>query len=255
MYAKIFQQIFDSSIAENWQIRLVFEDMLKLCDINGTVDMTHEAIARRTNVPLQIVKDAICELEKPDPRSRNPENEGRRIVRLDQHRDWGWIISNYAYYRSIASEEQRREKTRERTRKWRGKSIGDAAVTQGDAEKPEVTQSDAGDAMQRKRHDKALRLGAGSVFKKKPHNLTQEGKELALRFETALATEWINDAGKWINRIKATPKECESVIGEVESAARESRIDTTPARFAEHIWKWLTKQPMDDTNHAGSATA
>jgi len=30
---------------------------------------------------------------------------------------------------------------------------------------------------------------------------------------------------------------CERVIAEVESAAREGRIKTTPARYAEQIWK------------------
>jgi hypothetical protein len=40
MFAKIFTQIFDSSIAEDYQTRHVFEDLLKLCDINGVVDIT-----------------------------------------------------------------------------------------------------------------------------------------------------------------------------------------------------------------------
>ena len=37
----------------------------------------------------------------------------RRIARLDEHREWGWLIVNYEEYRKIASEEQRREKTLE----------------------------------------------------------------------------------------------------------------------------------------------
>ena len=95
MYAKVFEQIFDSSIAEDYLMRLVFEDLLVLADQNGVVDKTHEAIARRTNVPLEIVKREIAELEKPDPKSRTPIYEGRRIVRLDEHKDWGWVIVNY----------------------------------------------------------------------------------------------------------------------------------------------------------------
>jgi hypothetical protein len=117
VYAKVFTQILDSSLAEDYQTRHVFEDLLKLCDINGVVDMTPEAIARRTNVPLEIIKRGIADLEKPDPRSRNPEHDGRRIILLDEHRDWGWMICNYDHYRSIASEEQRREKTRLRVQR------------------------------------------------------------------------------------------------------------------------------------------
>ena len=131
MFSKIFEQIFDSSIAEDWQVRLVFEDFLTLADIDGVVDKTPEAISRRTNVPLEIIKRAITVLESPDIKSRRPDSDGRRIVRLDDHREWGWLIVNYEYYRSLASEEQRRSRTRERVRKYRDKPECNAPVTQG----------------------------------------------------------------------------------------------------------------------------
>lgn len=122
MFAKVFEQIFDSSLAENWKTRLVFEDMLVLADMNGVVDRTPEAISRRTNVPLDIVNEAITVLEAPDPRSRSSTDDGRRLIRLDEHRNWGWMITNYEYYRGLASEEQRRAKTAERVRRHRAKS-------------------------------------------------------------------------------------------------------------------------------------
>jgi hypothetical protein len=40
MYVKIFAQIYDSSIAEDYLVRLVFEDFLILADKHGHVDMT-----------------------------------------------------------------------------------------------------------------------------------------------------------------------------------------------------------------------
>ena len=49
MFAKFFQSIFDSSIADDWQLRIVFQDLLVLADKEGVVDMTSEAISRRTN--------------------------------------------------------------------------------------------------------------------------------------------------------------------------------------------------------------
>ncbi len=133
MYAKVFTQILDSSVAENYHVRHMFEDMLKLCDLNGVVDMTFGAIARRLKMPVKSVRLWIAELEKPDPESRTTDHEGRRLVLLDDHRDWGWLIVNHAYYRQLASEEQRREKTRIRTEKWRKKKSCDAPVTHGDA--------------------------------------------------------------------------------------------------------------------------
>jgi hypothetical protein len=62
-------------------------------------------------------------------------------------------------------------------------------------------------------------------------------KELADRIETVLGVQWTNDAGKWVNRIKIAPGKSERVIAEVESAQKEGRIKTTPAQYAENIWK------------------
>ena len=67
--------------------------------------------------------------------------------------------------------------------------------------------------------------------------LSNRQKELADRIESALGVQWTNDAGKWINRIKANFGKSERVIAEVESALKESRIKTTPAQYAEQIWK------------------
>jgi hypothetical protein len=114
MFGKIFTQIFDSSLADNPQTRWVFMDLLVLADQNGVVDMTHEAIARRTNVPIKIVRGAVKELESADPRSRSSEYEGMRLKRLDAHRDWGWVIVNYQKYRAIANAEAYREVNREK---------------------------------------------------------------------------------------------------------------------------------------------
>jgi hypothetical protein len=103
LYCRVFTQILDSSLADDWQVRLVFEDMLKLADLDGVVDITHEAFARRTNVPLDIVRRAIVVLESPDPKSRATDEEGRRIIRLDEHRDWGWAIVNWEKFERLRS--------------------------------------------------------------------------------------------------------------------------------------------------------
>ena len=112
LYARIFLQILDSSLADDWQTRHVFEDLLKLSSSEGVVDMTHAAISRRTNVPLDIVERAISSLEAPDLISRDPQEGGRRIVRLDAHRTWGWRIVNFDRYESIRKQQDVREAER-----------------------------------------------------------------------------------------------------------------------------------------------
>lgn len=137
MFAKIFNQIYDSSIVESPETRFTFMDFLILADQNGVVDMTHEAVARRTNRPVELIRKTVSELEGPDPRSRTPDENGARICRLDDHRDWGWCIVNYDYFRKLSSQEQRREKTKLRVRKLRKNreslpvTLCNAAVTKG----------------------------------------------------------------------------------------------------------------------------
>jgi hypothetical protein len=97
MFAKLFSQIFDSSIAEDCDVRHVFMDLLVLADPDGGVDMTIQAISRRINVPLDRVRHGIEQLCQPDPASRSKAEEGRRLVPLDSHRDWGWRIVNYGH--------------------------------------------------------------------------------------------------------------------------------------------------------------
>ncbi len=121
MFAKVFGQIFDSSIAEDYNCRRMFMDLLVLADPTGAVDMTHDAIARRTNVPIDEVRKYIDQLCQPDPTSRSRLEEGKRLTPLDKNRDWGWQIVNYQHYRRLKDEEARRSYFRNAQQKYRAK--------------------------------------------------------------------------------------------------------------------------------------
>lgn len=114
MYGKIFQSIYDGTLVTNWKALVTFEQMIILCDADGVVDMTPFALHKRTGIPIDIIQEGIEFLEKADPLSRSKEQEGRRIERLDAHRDWGWVIVNHRYYRDLVSKEEKREADRVR---------------------------------------------------------------------------------------------------------------------------------------------
>lgn len=111
MYVKIFSQIYDGTLVTRgpWQALVTFQQLLILADQDGNVDMTDEAISRRTTIPLDIIQIGIAGLLKPDDKSRTPTEDGRRILPLAEHRDWGWHIVNYEHYRRMKREEDRRE--------------------------------------------------------------------------------------------------------------------------------------------------
>lgn len=103
--------MYDGTLATKgpWQALVTFQQFIVLADRTGIVDMTAEAIARRTTIPLDIINVGITALEQPDPESRTTELDGRRIARLDANRPWGWQIVNYDKYRKIRSQDERRE--------------------------------------------------------------------------------------------------------------------------------------------------
>lgn len=124
MYGKLFAQMYDGTLGTKgpWQALVTFQQLIILADASGCVDMTPEALSRRTTIPLDIIQTGIAELELPDPASRTPDEDGRRIVRLSDDRDWGWKIVNYEKYRKIRSEEERREYHRQYARRRRAKA-------------------------------------------------------------------------------------------------------------------------------------
>ena len=109
MYGKIFASMYDGSIYGKWKAIVTFQQMIALADKDGVVDMTSQALSARTSIPLEIINEGIEILESPDSVSRTPDEDGRRIILLDDNRPWGWCITNYQKYREIRTAEERRE--------------------------------------------------------------------------------------------------------------------------------------------------
>lgn len=120
MYAKLFSSLYQGTLRGKSHEILVFTNLLAHCDKEGFVDKHFRAIAEETGLTQDEVRLAILELEAPDAESRSPEMDGRRIVPIDEHRNWGWQVVNYGKYRVIKDEETRREtwrKSQEKRRK------------------------------------------------------------------------------------------------------------------------------------------
>lgn len=123
-YAKVFSSIYDGSLRGNWKALVTFQQLLVLKDRDGVVDMTPHSISHRTGIPLRIILEGLGVLEAPDPDSRSKAEDGRRIVRLDPAREWGWRIVNAERYRNEGRVTEARERTRERVRRHRAKRRG-----------------------------------------------------------------------------------------------------------------------------------
>lgn len=115
-FAKLWGTILDSSVwEEDLATRVVWITLLAMCDQDGMVAAVETALTRRARVSKKECRRALHVLESPDPNSRTPDNEGRRIERVPG----GWLILNYRAHRDKKDAATERARTRERVRRHR----------------------------------------------------------------------------------------------------------------------------------------
>lgn len=94
------------------ETRLLFIWLLGQADDEGYVlRHTPTSIARLANLPLAAVERGLERLEAPDPHSRSPEHDGRRLLRQD---DGGWLVVNARRYREMQTPKQAYDAARQR---------------------------------------------------------------------------------------------------------------------------------------------
>ena len=115
-YVKLFSEIVDSSIWEEpHEIRIVWITLLALCDCDGYVRGSSGWLAGKARVTTTACELALEKFKAPDPRSRTPDNDGKRIEQLED----GWLVLNYIAFRDRLSTNPKTVATRERVRKHR----------------------------------------------------------------------------------------------------------------------------------------
>lgn len=133
MYAKIFASLFKGTLRGKAHEILVFTYLLANAEKDSQVDVHPKAIADDVGLTREQVDAAIKSLESPDEDSRSPDYEGRRLLRLDAHRSWGWHIVNHRKYREIQNKDDKRaydaEAQRRRRERIRAKKDSTKNVT------------------------------------------------------------------------------------------------------------------------------
>lgn len=115
-YAKLFASIITSTVwLEPPDVFKVWIFFLSQKDQDGIVEGSIPGLAAVIGVPRATVETAIAKFMAPDPDSRTPEYEGRRLEAIDG----GWRVLNHEKYRLKDAIEERREKERARTKRRR----------------------------------------------------------------------------------------------------------------------------------------
>lgn len=160
MYAKLFSSLYQGTLRGCADEILVFTNLIAHADATGLVDKHWRAISEETGISEERVKAAIANLEAPDPESRSPEMEGRRIVPLDEHRAWGWHIVNHGKYRAIRNEDDRREQNRLAQQRWRDKhKVSDVSLVSHDKPKQKQQAEAKANTQECESDDRTIQLG------------------------------------------------------------------------------------------------
>ncbi|MGN6314573.1 MAG: hypothetical protein ACTHMO_12550 [Rhodanobacteraceae bacterium] len=97
-FVKLDCTILESTIwAEPDDVLRVWIALLAKADSFGVVRSTLPAMANQCRITLARAHEIIELLKAPDPYSRTPDNEGRRIEEIEG----GWLILNYVKHREI----------------------------------------------------------------------------------------------------------------------------------------------------------
>jgi hypothetical protein len=231
VFAKIFSQIFDSSISSDYIVRHTFMDLLVLADRDGVVDMTTDAIARRTNVPEEMIIHAIAKLVAPDAQSRSHEEDGCRLVPIDSHRSWGWQIVNYEHYRNLRDEEARRAYFRDAKREQRSKKCAESPAA-SNIVKDSPTNSTQAEADTEAEEQKFSRAKAARGKK------TEAAKSRHAEFKAAILRYW-----------ESKNPGVEMPWGPAEGRNLEMWLRETPNTTLEQFVGYLRNRFKSEVNH------
>jgi hypothetical protein len=148
-FAKLDSGIVNSTIwVQPHDVLRVWIWFLSQADSRGTVDTAAPALSLICMVPLERMREILLLLESPDPDSRSPNDDGRRIEKID---GGGWRIINYGKYRESRDPQERKEYQRNWDKQHRPSGHQRAAVrqksdhspTQSDHTRPETTKAEA----------------------------------------------------------------------------------------------------------------
>lgn len=242
MYAKLFTSIYQGTLRGNSHGLLVFTNLLAHCDKNGISDIHPRAIAEEVGLSVDEVRAALDVLESPDDESRSPEEQGRRIVRMDEHRAWGWLVVNYVKYRAIRNEDDRREQNRDSQERYRQRhKQASAEVSRG---KPQSAHTEA--EAEAEAEAKALTAPQATL-------VVAPGSSPRTRADkkpTATAETWASYAGAYQARYSATPVRNAKVNGQLAQLVARLGADEAPgvARFFVGHQSSLYVQAMHPTD-------
>jgi hypothetical protein len=104
-YTPIFDSVFQGSLCGKYPDLPVWLVLLALQQRGGVIDAHPSYIATVSGLPQEDIEKAIATFCQPDPSSRTPDHDGRRLEPL-AGRGFGWRVLNHEKYRAMARKKE-----------------------------------------------------------------------------------------------------------------------------------------------------
>lgn len=167
-YTPLFDSALDGTLFGKWPHTGIWTCLLSQMDKRGIIDKHPNLLAAKIGVPVDLLLSCISDFMQPDPGSRTPDHEGRRLELLEPgKRDWGWRVLNHQLYREKARKSAydtaRTESGKDRERKADKRSASRDVPTRPDASR-DVPLSDTDTNSDSKANKNPPKPPTGGVF-------------------------------------------------------------------------------------------
>lgn len=251
-YIKLFGSILASTVwREDNETRIVWITLLAMADRDGLAEGSVPGLADFARLPVDDVRRALDKLSSPDPDSRTPDHEGRRIQKVDG----GWLVLNHAKYRAKMNLDDRREYLRKKQAEHRQRKRGQEF---GDGQQPSTNDA----ARTGRRHNTEADTEPEPEAKAKAHSPTcssgGDSDGFCERFDTLWQSYPKKDAkaaGMSAYRKLNPDAELQAVIlNAVQSQSGSDAWCREGGRFVPHLSKWLLGRRWEDSIEPGLST-
>lgn len=225
MYGKFFSSTFSGSMLGAGPDVFSVWAYTIANTVNGLVELNPILLSAVIGMPVDRVEKAIGYLCSPDPNSRNPDQEGRRILKQGQYQ---YKVVSHEIYRAIRNEDERRLYNAQKQRESRAKKKMSMIVndSQSKSTLSAHTEAEAETETNKDLPSPSARATASPVEEKPkkkkrtrdPLPLNRIGGEVLECFEEAKAC-WPNEITGWNDRLRSNETR-KVAIGNIQTAQK-----------------------------------
>jgi len=234
-FTKLFASITESTVwCEPDTTRLCWITMLAMADSKGRVFGSIPGLANRARVSVDAARTAINTFLSPDPDSRTPVAEGRRIEPLEG----GWRLINHEKYRALRDEESIKETKRRYINARRAKERAETVDQSVDNSIYSRSQSNAVD---RSRYNAEAEAEA-----EKEESTPSAPDESFTTFWQAYPNKKGKGAAEKAWKKAKINGELETVLKAIEVQKRSAQWSRDGGQFIPHPSTWLNERRWED---------